>query len=108
VRLSGHRLTLGVLAWIVFFGGFAMEIGIDYALRIRDGDVRTGGIPETLWFLIQIVLAAVALWLAFRATETLGSWWKRLLIVGLQAAIAFIPYAFIGINYVCGAGIDCF
>jgi len=70
--------------------------------------MRSGGIPEVLWFSIQIVLAGVALWLAFDATKALGLWWKRFSIVGVQAGVAFVLYIVVGINYVCRAGIDCF
>ena len=40
------RLTRTALAWIVFFGGFAMEMAVDYGLRARDCDMGSGGIPE--------------------------------------------------------------
>jgi hypothetical protein len=95
-----------ILAWTIFFGGFGAEMAIDHMLRILDGNVRTGGIPEPLWFFIQIALAAVALWLAFTATQTLGPLWRRLLAVGAQAAVGFFLYIFIGLYYVVGTGID--
>lgn len=95
-----------MLAWSIFFVGFGVEIGVDHVLRIQDGNIRTGSIPEPLWFLIQIALAAGALWLAFTATETLRIWWKRLLVVGVQAAVGFALYAFISLYYVVGTGID--
>ena len=97
-----------ILPWLVFFGGLALEFGLDYALRIRDGDVRTGGIPQPLWFAILWALAAIALWLAYEATGNIAALWKRLSIVALQAAVAFFLYAAMAISYVCGAGIDCF
>ena len=95
-----------IIAWVVFVGGFAIEMAIDHVLRVQDGNVRTGGIPELLWFLIQIALAFSALWLAFTGTKPLIVLWKRLLVLGIQAGIAFFLYAFIGLYYVVGTGID--
>ena len=95
-----------ILAWLLFFGGFSIEMTIDHLLRIHDGNIRTGGIPELLWFAIQIILASIALWLAYKGTESLITMWKRLLVLGLQAGIGFMLYAFIGLYYVGGTGID--
>lgn len=83
-------------------------MGVDHTMRIQDGNMRTGGIYEPLWFLIQILLGLVALWLIATATKPLQHWWKSLLIVGVQGAIGFGLYIIIGINYVCRTGIDCF
>ena len=95
-----------IIAWFIFFGGFALEISVDYLLRIQDENIRTGGIPELLWFIIQIILAISALWLAFLATKPLVIIWRRLLVLGLQAGIGFIIYVVIGLNYIVGTGID--
>ena len=95
-----------ILAWLIFFGGFAVEMGIDHILRIQDGNVRTGGIPEPLWFLIQIVLAVAALQMAYGATKSLQVFWKRALVVGIQAVVGFFLSVFISLYYVVGTGID--
>jgi len=79
---------------------------IDHILRIQDGNIRTGGIPELPWFFIQIALATAALWFAFTATKLIGALWKRILVVGAQAAVGFFLYVFIGLYYVVGTGID--
>ena len=95
-----------MLAWAIFFGGFGAEMAIDHILRIQDGNIGTGGVPELLWFSIQIALAAAALWFAFTATKSIGALWKRILVVGAQAAVGFFLYVFIGLYYVVGTGID--
>jgi hypothetical protein len=95
-----------IIAWFVFFGGFAAEMGVDHILRIQDEDIRTGGIPEPLWFLIQIVLAALALWFAYRGTAPFRVFWKRALVVSVQATIGFFLYVWVGLYYVVGTGID--
>jgi len=86
----------------------ALWMAVDYLLRVQDGDVRTGGIPTELSALVHIALAVGALWLAFRGTKPVWVWWKRFLIVAVQAVFGFVLYAVVGINYVCRAGIDCF
>jgi len=100
------RMKRTILAWIIFFCGFAVEMAADHMLRIQDGDVQTGGIPEPLWFVIQLALSMVALWLAFTATQTVATPWKRALLLSAQAAAGFLLYAFIGLYYVVGTGID--
>lgn len=102
----GRAFRLTIRAWIVFFGGFGLEIAADRALRMQDGYVRTGGIPELLWFFLQIVLAIAALSLAYVATKPLRRPWLRLLALSIQAALGFLLYAAISLYYVVGTGID--
>lgn len=94
------------IPWFVFLGGLGIELGIDYLIRMRDGDIRTGGLPETLFFALQLMLATVALLMAWQATRSLEAAWKRLTVVSLQAGIGFVLYAIIGLMYVVGNGID--
>jgi hypothetical protein len=95
-----------ITAWIIYLGGFAIVMAIDHFLRIQDGNIRTGGIPEALWFLIQITLGVVALRLLFTATKPIITLWKRLLIVGVQAIVCYIITVFLSLYYVVGTGID--
>ena len=81
-------------------------MGIDHLLRIQDGNIRTGGIPELLWSLIQIALAVVALSIAYIATKPLHVFWKRAVMVGVQAIVGFLIYVFVGLYYVVATGID--
>jgi hypothetical protein len=96
-----------VLAWLMWFGGLAALLVVDYLLRKSDGDVRTGGIPESLAAVLLILLGAVCVWLLYKATHTV-SMWKRLALVGIQAAAGYVFAAAVSIYYVCSAGIDCF
>jgi hypothetical protein len=95
-----------IFAWVLFLGGFGIEIGIDRHLRMRDGDVHTGGIPEPLWFFIPIVLAFISAVMAWQGTRSLQGLWKRTVILTFQLLIGFLLYAFIGLWYVVGTGID--
>jgi hypothetical protein len=95
-----------LLAWIFFFGGFAIEAAVDRFLRMRDGDVTTGGIPEPLWFAIPLVLAVVSTLLAWQATRPVHAVWQRLAVVSLQLVVGFVIYATACLWYVVGTGID--
>jgi hypothetical protein len=95
-----------LVAWLVFLGGFGVEVGVDRFLRMRDGDVTTGGIPETLWFAIPIVLAVAAASFAWQGTRPLQAIWKRLAVVSVQLVVGFVIYAFACLWYVVGSGID--
>ena len=96
------------LAWVVFFTGILLGMLVDYLMRSRDGDIQTDGLSPTIWSLIQIVLAVIALNLAFSATKPLQKWWKRVLVVLVQGTVAFGVYLYMGLSYICGTGIDCF
>jgi hypothetical protein len=93
-------------AWLVFLGGFGVEVGVDRFLRMRDGDVTTGGIPEPLWFAIPILLAVAAAFLAWQGTRPLHAVWKRLAVVSVQLVVGFVIYAAGCLWYVVGSGID--
>lgn len=95
-----------IIAWLVFFGGYSLEMAIDYWLRVQDNNITTSGIPEPLWFLIPITLAIFALWLVFIATKPLITPWKRLLVLALHASAGIIIYAFSSLFYIVGTGID--
>ncbi len=95
-----------IVAWVLFFGGFGIEASIDHCLRMRDGNVTTGGIPEPLWFGMQILLGITSAWLAWIATETLRTTWRRAALVSVQLIVGFLIYAALGLAYVVGSGID--
>jgi nicotinamide riboside transporter PnuC len=95
-----------LLAWLVFLAGFGIEVGVDRFLRVRDGDVTTGGIPEPLWFAIPMVLAAAATVLAWQGTRPLHAIWKRLAVLSIQLLAGFAIYAAGCLWYRVGSGID--
>jgi hypothetical protein len=95
-----------LIAWLVFLGGFGVEVGVDRFLRMRDGDVTTGGIPEPLWFAIPILLAVAAAFLAWQGTRPLHAVWKRLAVLSVQLVVGFVIYAAGCLWYVVGSGID--
>ncbi len=96
------------LAWLVFFGGFAVEMAVLYALgAILPPEIFKGGrLSELVWFAIQWVLAIVSVRFAYLGTAPLKKLWKRLLVLGLEVAVAFCIYAIVGLIYVVFTGID--
>lgn len=106
--VAEYSMKLTVIAWVVFFLGFLSEILLDYLMRSHDGNIGTGGLPVEVWFLIQTVLAAIALLLAYKATKPIQNIWIRVLSVIAQGIVGFGIYLFIGLSYICGVGIDCF
>jgi hypothetical protein len=92
--------------WLVFFGGLSIEILIDYIWRMQDSNIRTGGIPEHVWFYIQICFAVVSAIYAYIITNKAFNPLVRIGIVSLQLAVGFLLYLFIVLFYVLGTGID--
>jgi len=96
-----------VLAWLVWLGGLGALVLVDYVLRVSDGDIKTGGVPDLLGGTLLVLLGGVSLWLLHQAMRNILLW-RRLALLGVQAAVGYALAVVIGITYVCGAGIDCF
>lgn len=105
---SSFDLKLLSLSWGLFFGGFAVTVAVDYVLRSADGNVRTGGLPRSIWFGLHLVLGAAALPIALRATLPLQRSWLRSLAMLVQLAIGFVVYMALCLVYTIGARIDFF
>jgi hypothetical protein len=96
-----------ILAWLVWLGGVGALIGVDYFLRLSDGDIKTGGIPDLLGGVLLILLGGTSLWILYHGLRNVPIW-KRFILMGIQALAGYLLGAAMGINYVCRAGIDCF
>lgn len=104
------------IGWFIYLLGLASLLAVDYFVRIADGDVKTGGIPEVLGMLFILMVSGWATYLLYKGTESLMSkpfskkmlYGFRFLIVGLQVGIGWFISAVTGILYICNAGIDCF
>lgn len=95
-----------ILGWVLFFGGPGIEFASDYLWRMRDGDITTGGFPEVVGFLIQVVLALVSILFLYKGVQSRPKLWYRIAIVSCQVLIALAIYAVLGLWYVTGTGID--
>ncbi len=96
-----------VLPWMVFAVGWAVESHVDMALRLEDGDVRSGGLGRELWFSIHVVLAFIALCVAVWMQRSWPLWLRVLAPVG-QCALGFVLYVFACLSYGIASGIDHF
>ena len=95
-----------VTAWLMFFGGLAVLLAIDHALRIRDGVVQSGGIPEVVYYGVPVILGLLAtgcLWRAVRKNQKMA--WGILEATG-HLVVGFMLYAIALLYYVTGTGID--
>ena len=87
---------------MLFFGGLGAEMLVDHLWR----RMWAGGFPEPVWYAIQILLATVALVLAYRGTAALSSLGLRLTVVVGQAALGFGLYVWAVMAYIVGTGVD--
>jgi hypothetical protein len=92
--------------WVLFFGGYGALIACDYRLRMRDGEISGGGVPEMLWFAVQWVLAAGAAWLVWCGARQWKRRWVSIGELSAHAGAGFLVYLWIGLWYVTGTGID--
>ena len=89
-----------------FFAGLGLELGIDYYLRMVDGNPKTGGLEPNLYYGIQLLLSVVAIVLAFIACQKISVLAYRVLIVAIQGVLGFGVYLYVLLYYVFESGID--
>jgi hypothetical protein len=100
-------MTKIFLAWLLWLGGIVALMGVDYFLRLSDGNIKTGGVPDLLGGVLLVLLGGASLWLLYQGMRNI-SILMRLIFLCIQAAAGYLLGVVIGINYVCRAGIDCF
>lgn len=101
------KLTL--LAWLIFFGGFPIICTVEYTMRHAlgmQGLKHPAQAADVIWYCSHAVLAAISLYFLWLSTVSFSQIWKRCLIVSLQAAAAFVLYAWLCLMYVIYTGID--
>lgn len=98
------RLT--IIAWLLFFVGLGIELSADYSLRMRDGNIRTGGLSPNIYYGVQTILFLSALFLGVIGVSNFKKRIIQFFVVSIQIAIGFILYIYILFSYVLGTGID--
>ena len=78
----------------------------DFALRNLDGNIRTGGFQDGLFYYFYRVLPLIGglgiLWALWKKSPMLA------IILAVVVGLASFWYAqFVALLYVCGTGIDC-
>ena len=95
-----------IFAWALFFLGLGVELAIDYALRMQDGNPRTGGLSPATYYITQIILFLCAFFLSVKGTRSMKKWFSRVIVVSIQVAIGSVLYLWALYSYVLNAGID--
>lgn len=93
-------------AWCSFFAGLTILLLIDHLLRIQDGHVEDGGLPEIVYYGVPTLLGFVSLWFLTLAARKYKHLVIGLLEVSGHLAMGFVIYAFVLLYYVVGTGID--
>lgn len=95
-----------IAAWALFLTGFAVLLVIDHVLRISDGDVHNGGVPEQLCYGVTAALAIGALVLLWRAVRRRDKWYWSFLEFFAHLILGYIICGFVLLYYIVGTGID--
>lgn len=99
--------VVALLAWLGFFGALGVEAWINYAMRMADGDVHDGGLPNAIWFGLHAVFFVLAL--AGLLYSARGLPWPLATAAVLgQLAVGVPLYLFACVAFAIGAGIDHF
>lgn len=95
-----------ISAWLVFFAGLAALVFCDYYLRMRDGEIWNGGIPDMLNIGAVLLLGCMSvclLWHVVRKRE------NRILGILEIAGHIIAGYVLMYVTmfcYILGTGID--
>jgi len=94
------------LSWIIFFFGLAIELTIDYFLRLVDGNVRTGGLQPGVYYGVQLLLAFISIMISVKSSGRIENVRNRGILLVMNFCLGFILYLFFLLWYVLGLGVD--
>ena len=104
------KRTILVRGVIVPLGVFVLSllvvVAIDRYLRLSNGDIRTGGLPETVWFAAHVACVLVPFGLLLPVVRRVESKWAKLSLIGSDLLIGWLVYIVIVFSYITGSGID--
>jgi len=95
-----------MLAWFILIGGHALVFAIDCLLRMRDGNVRDGGLAEPLMSAMQWGLIIAFAIYGWKSTRIFSAVWQRIAGLLLHLVVGFGGLAFLSYVYFIGNGID--
>ena len=93
-------------AWLLFLGSFIFLIIADYVLRISAGDITTGGISQTIFWLIWLPFILFSMYLLYRSSKRIKNISARLFFIALHIAVPTLIVLVLGLVYTVGTGID--
>lgn len=102
-----HKKSVGI-GWLVFTSVILCEILIDFLLRRSSDEFRYGGMPEPLWFGIQLIAALVAVFFLIKGVRYLKRTSHIILSVSVNAILGIVFYTLAIYGYILGFGIDSF
>ena len=94
------------MAWLSFVGIILGELIVDYLIRINSDDFYHSGIPEQLWFVIQMSAAALALFFVFRSAKLIDTRSRIVIHYALNISLGVLFYTVVVFFYIVGLGID--
>ena len=94
------------MSWLLWFFSYGSLIGIDYLLRTQDDNIKTGGIPDSFYLIVFVVLSGIAIYINYLGLKKIKTHFRLILLMD-QCVFGYFIAAFIGLYYVCFSGIDC-
>lgn len=95
-------------AWGIYAGAIIIELLVDYLIRIKSENFYSNGIPESMWFLLQILAATVGVYFIIYGAKYLKNIKHKITHVFANLIIGILFYTLIVYSYVLGLGIDSF
>ena len=96
------------IAWSTYTGLIFLDLLVDYTFRKISDDFFTGGIPEFLWFFVQILAALIGGFFVFNGTKLIQTVNRRMLSYTINVLLGVLFYFIVIYSYVLGLGIDSF
>ena len=95
-----------VYAWAIYIGIIFIELLVDYLLRTANDDFYSGGVPESIWFLPQILAAVIGAYFIIYGVKYLKNIRHKIVHVVINGIVGVLFYTLIVYSYVLGLGID--
>lgn len=93
-------------AWGIYAGILLLELVADYMIRTTGDNFYVSGIPEPMWFLLQILAATIGGWFILNGAKYLNTIRLKVAHVVINFIAGIIFYSLIVYSYVLGLGID--
>ena len=100
-----YKSTL-LIAWLTFSGIIIGELLVDYIIRINSDDFYHSGIPEQLWFLIQLLAAGIGCYFIYKSAKLLKSRVGVFMHYAINISLGVLFYGITVLFYIVGLGID--
>ena len=93
-------------AWIGYIGIILTEFLVDYTLRIKSEDFYSNGMPEVIWFSIQLLAALAGGYFILTGVKHFEKLQNKIFYIVCNMAAGLMFYFLAVYSYVLGLGID--